>query len=324
MELMGKRILVTGGAGFIASNFITHLMEHTDYDVVSIDRLDDAGSLERLADIKSRYPNRLSCRWHDLRAAVSVDVAPGPFAYIVHMAAGSHVDRSHADPIGFVLDNVLGTANLLEWARKYHRSTKLLYFGTDEIFGPAPEGVDFHEHARFEPENLYAASKAGGELLCLAYVHQHGMPIVATHCCNVYGPSQHAEKFIPLAAGRIARGDVLQVHARDGRSSTRLYIHVDDVSRAVLTVLEKGGTIHDDASGRYNIRADQEIANLDVARRIAALLDKPLHYELVENPPNRPKPDMRYALSDTKLRALGWKPAVDFDAGLAAVVAASR
>ncbi len=317
---MTDRILVTGGAGFIGSNFIRHLLEQTDYDVVSIDRLDDAGSLERLAEIKGAHPMRLSCRWHDLRATITPDVAPGPFKYIVHMAAGSHVDRSHADPIGFVLDNVLGTANLLEWARKHHRSTKLLYFGTDEVFGPAPEGVDFHEHARFEPENLYAASKAGGELLCLAYVHQHGMPIVATHCCNVYGPNQHPEKFIPLAIGRIQRGEVLQIHARDGKSSTRLYIHVSDVARAVLTVLEKGGTIHDDASGRYNIRADRELSNIDVAEQIAALLGRPLRHELVENPPNRPKPDMRYALRDTKLRALGWAPAVTFPDGLRQVV----
>lgn len=317
---MTARILVTGGAGFIGSNFIAYVLENTSYSVLSIDRLDDAGSLERLAAIKSRYPTRLHCRWHDLRAVITPDVAPGEFAYIVHMAAGSHVDRSHADPIGFVLDNVLGTANLLEWARKYQPRTKLLYFGTDEQFGPAPPGVEYREHDRFEPENQYAATKAGAELLCLAYVHQHGMPIVATHCCNVYGPNQSAEKFIPLAIGKIQRGELLQIHARGGVSSSRLYIQVDDVSRAVLTVLERGGVIHDDRSGRYNIRADEEMSNLDVAHNIAALLELPLRYELVENPPNRPKPDMRYGLSDDKLRALGWAPRVGFDEGLADVV----
>lgn len=315
-----QRILVTGAAGFIGSNFTRHLLENTPYAVASLDRLDDAGNLERLAELKTRFPARLQCFWHDLKAPLHSSLIRGDFRYIVHMAAGSHVDRSHTDPIGFVMDNIVGTANLLEWARKNHPTTKLLYFGTDEIFGPAPAGVDFHEHARFEPENMYAATKAGGELLCLAYVHQHHMPIVATHCCNVFGPMQHREKFIPLAIEKISRGDVLQIHARGGVSSSRLYIHVDDVARAVMTVLERGGVIHDDASGRYNIRADLELSNLDVAQRIALLLKQPLRYELVENPTNRPKPDMRYALSDSKLRALGWAPRVEFDAGLADVV----
>lgn len=315
-----QRILVTGAAGFIGANFTRHLLENTEYSVVSLDRLDDAGTLERLVELKSRFPSRLTCYWHDLRASIHGDLIRGYFRFIVHMAAGSHVDRSHADPIGFVMDNVIGTANLLEWARTYHPRTKLLYFGTDEVFGPAPQGIDYSEHSRFEPENLYAATKAGGELLCLAYVHQHHMPIVATHCCNVYGPMQHREKFIPLAIERIRNGEMLQVHARDGVSSSRLYIHVDDVSRAVQTVLERGGVIHDDASGRYNIRADQEILNLDAAKRIASLLGKQLLYELVENPPNRPKPDMRYALADTKLRALGWAPRVQFDDGIEDVV----
>ena len=323
-RLQTGRILVTGAAGFIGSNLARYILENTSYSVVSLDRLDDAGNLERLAELKGRFKTRLQCYWHDLKAKLHPGLIRGEFKYIAHLAAGSHVDRSHADPIGFVLDNVLGTANLLEWAREHHPMTKLLYFGTDEVFGPAPDGVDYHEHSRFEPENMYAATKAGGELLCLAYVHQHGMPIVATHCCNCYGPAQSPEKFIPLAIGRIQRGELLQIHARGGVSSSRLYIQVDDVSAAVMTVLERGGVIHDDQSGRYNIRADQELSNLDVAQRIARLLGRELRYELVENPPNRPKPDMRYALGDTKLRALGWAPRVSFDDGLAAVVSTAQ
>jgi len=315
-----QRILVTGAAGFIGANLTRHILESTPYSVVSLDRLDEAGNLARLSELKQRFPDRLTTYWHDLRAPIHASALRGEFRYIAHLAAGSHVDRSHTDPIGFVMDNVVGTANMLEWARQHHPTTKFLFFGTDEIFGPAPAGVDFHEHSRFEPENLYAATKAGAELLCLAYVHQHHMPIVATHCCNVFGPMQHREKFIPLAIEKIRRGELLQIHARGGKSSSRLYIHVDDVSRAVMTVLERGGVIHDDASGRYNIRANQELSNLDVACRIASLMNRVVRYELVENPPNRPKPDMRYALSDSKLRALGWAPMVDFDAGLSSVV----
>lgn len=321
---MTQRILVTGAAGFIGANLTRHILESTPYSVTSLDRLDEAGNLARLSELKTRFHDRLQCYWHDLRAPIHVSSLKGEYRFIAHLAAGSHVDRSHTDPIGFVMDNVVGTANMLEWARQNQPRTKFLYFGTDEVFGPAPAGLHYHEHSRFEPENLYAATKAGAELLCLAYVHQHGMPIVATHCCNVFGPMQHREKFIPLAIEKIEREEVLQIHARGGVPSSRLYIHVVDVCSAVMAVLERGGVIHDDASGRYNIRADQELSNLDVAQRIATRLGKPLHYELVENPPNRPKPDMRYALSDSKLRALGWAPKVGFDAGIEALLGLSE
>lgn len=320
---MTKRILVTGAAGFIGSNFARYLLEHTDYSVTSLDRLDEAGSLERLAELKSRFPERLDCLWHDLRAAINpMLLRSREFTYLVHMAAGSHVDRSVIDPIGFVMDNVVGTANLLEYARKHRPGVKVLYFSTDEVFGPAEPGEEFDEHARFNPENPYAASKAGGEALCPAYAAQYGMPIVVTHCSNAYGPAQHNEKFIPLAIERISRGEVLQIHARGGIVSSRLYIHVSDVARATLTVLEKGGVICGPRSGRYNIKAAEELDNLYVAHCIAKLLGKSgtWRYELVENPPNRPKPDLRYALADSKLRALGWEPRVSFDEGLRALI----
>lgn len=322
---MSRRLLITGAAGFIGSNFARFLLETTDYSVTSLDRLDEAGSLERLAGLKSRYPTRLECVWHDLRAPISPWLLRGrEFGAIVHMAAGSHVDRSVRDPVGFVMDNVVGTANLLEYARHQQPGVKVLYFSTDEVFGPAGPGEVFDESARFNPENPYAASKAGGEALCPAYAAQYGMPIVVTHCSNAYGPNQHPEKFVPLCIDRIQRGETIQIHARGGIVSSRLYIHVDDVSRATLTVLERGGVICDSTSGRYNIRAMAELSNLYVAQTIASQLGQPLRYELVENPPNRPKPDLRYALSDAKLRALGWEPTVDFETGLAALLGGTR
>ena len=320
---MTGRILLTGAAGFIGSNFARYLLEHTDYSVTSLDRLDEAGSLERLADLKCRFPRRLDCVWHDLQAPIQPRLLRHDYKYVVHMAAGSHVDRSVRDPVQFVRDNVLGTAHLLEFARHHLPGVKVLYFSTDEVFGPARQGEEFDEHARWNPENPYAATKAGGEALCPAYATQYGMPIVVTHCCNAYGPGQDDEKFVPLAIKRIQRGDTLQIHARDGVVSSRLYIHVDDVARATLTVLEKGGVICDPTSGRYNICAAEELSNLVVAERIATLLGKPLRYELVENPPNRPKPDLRYAISDAKLRALGWRPQVSFGDGLASLVASA-
>lgn len=318
---MTDRILVTGAAGFIGSHFVRHLLEQTSYAVTSLDRLDDAGNLDRLVLLQQHYPGRFRNTWHDLRAAIHPRMfRRDHFKYIVHMAAGSHVERSARDPLGFVMDNVVGTANLLEYARHHQPDAKVLYFSTDEVFGPAPEGVEFDEHARHEPENHYAASKAGGEALCPAYAHQCGMPIVVTHCCNAYGPRQDPEKFIPLCIDRVSRGETIQIHARGGVSSSRLYIHVDDVARATLTVLERGGTICGPTSGRYNIRAAAEQSNLDVAQQVAALLGKSLRYELVENPANRLKPDMRYGISDAKLRALGWAPRVGFADGLRALI----
>ncbi len=317
---MNENMLITGAAGFIGSHFARHVLETTSYNVTALDRLDDAGNLSRIAELKCRFPERLSVLWHDLKAELKPGDLAREFKHIVHMAAGSHVDRSLSHVLQFCQDNVLGTANVLEYARHHQPGAKVLYFSTDEVFGPAPEGHEFHEHSRHEPENHYAATKAAAEALCPAYAHQCGMRIVVTHCCNAYGPNQHAEKFIPIVINKVRRGEVVQIHSRGGKSTSRLYIHVDDVARATMAVLECGGVICDDSTGRYNIRAAAEQSNLDVAASIAELMGSTLRFELVENPPNRIKPDMRYGISDAKLRALGWEPRVPFHVGLAEVV----
>lgn len=312
-------ILITGAAGFIGSHLARFILENTDMTVVGLDRLDEAGDQKRLAPLREKHGRRLAVVWHDLRAIINPERLRqfGSFKWVAHLAAGSHVDRSLLDPTGFVLDNVLGTAHLLEYVRQHQPlCEKALYFGTDEIFGPAPEGVVYDEHSRWEPENVYASTKAGGEALCPAYAHQFGLPLVVSHCSNAYGPLQDREKFIPLCHGKVTRGELVQIHARDGKISSRLYVHVDDVSRAVLTILEKGGIIHDPTSGRYNIVASQELSNLLVAEMIADVVGKPLRHELVERPAGRPKPDMRYALSGKKLEALGWEATVPFEVGL--------
>jgi dTDP-glucose 4,6-dehydratase len=320
----GQRILITGAAGFIGSNLARYILENTGYSVASLDRLDDAGNLERIAELKGRFPARLQSYFHDLRAPIHADFIRGEFKYIAHLAAGSHVDRSVRNPLEFVADNCTGTANLLEWARRHTPKTKLLYFSTDEVVGAAGDSEEFDELSPMNPLNPYAAAKAAGEVLCPAWANTYGLPIAVTRCTNVYGPMQHAEKFIPLCIERIARGEMIQIHAQGARSSTRFYVHVDDVSRAVLTVLEKGGTLGGRGTGRYGISGDQEYSNLDVARRIAHLMDRPLRYELVDFVPNRPRHDMRYAIKSSKLEELGWSPQVSFDDGLADVVSTAQ
>ncbi len=314
------RILVTGAAGFIGANFCRYVLENTPYSIAALDRLDDAGNLQRIAELKQRYTTRLSSYWHDLRAPIHADYIRGEFRYIVHLAAGSHVDRSVRNPLEFIQDNCVGTANLLEWARRQAPTTKLLYFSTDETVGAAEEGQEFDEQSPMNPLNPYAAAKAAGEVLCPAWANTYGMPIVVTRCTNVYGPMQHREKFIPLCIDRIQRGEVIQIHARGSQSSTRFYVHVDDVSRAVLTVLELGGVLGGRGTGRYGISGDREYSNYEVAERVAGLLGRELRFEYVDFVANRPKHDMRYAIKSTRLEALGWSPRVPFEDGLAETV----
>jgi dTDP-glucose 4,6-dehydratase len=316
---MTDRILCTGGLGFIGSHFVEHLLATTTDDVVVLDRIDAAGNQSRLPEWAIKE-GRLRVVWHDLKAPINQSVGKqlgNDFRYVVHMAAGSHVDRSIKEPALFVLDNVLGTCHLLDWLRDSTTVGKILYFGTDEIFGPAKPGQKFKDHARIRSNNPYSATKAGGEVLCDAYVHQYGMPIVVTHSTNVYGPRQDPEKFIPLVVGKLRRDETVQIHCDEhGNVSTRYYLWVEDVCRAVMTVLRKGGILSGRATGKYNISGALEVSNLDLAQMIASLMGATLRYELVTSPAGRPKPDMRYGLDCTRLKALGWRPLVSLEQGL--------
>lgn len=332
------RLLLTGSAGFIGSHLVDRILRDTDWELVCLDRLDHAGNLGRLVALDSFAQHRKRCKvvFHDLRAAISPSVAAGlgRCDYIAHLAAGSHVDRSVLDPGGFVLDNVLGVVNLLDWARAggIKPDGKALIFSTDEVFGPAGPGDLFGEGARLNPNNPYAATKAGGELIAPAYANTYGMRLQVTRCANVFGPRQDPEKFIPLVIRKVLAGETVQIHAKwetfevNGfhaampirRPATRLYTYQANVTSAVLHVLKHGECIQgeDASSGRYNISGGEELSNLVVAERIAALVGKPLHYELVVDPPGRPRPDMRYSIDASKLIASGWSPTVGFEEGL--------
>jgi dTDP-glucose 4,6-dehydratase len=326
------KLLVTGGAGFLGHHFVRYVLDHTDWSVVCLDRIDSAGDMNRLPSSP-----RLAFVHHDLRAEINVSLGlrvldglgkfgKGPFDHVVHMAAGSHVDRSVIDPVGFILDNVVGTAHLLEFFRlrgALRSGGKILYFSTDEVFGPAPDSVSYGEWARFNPNNPYSAAKGGGELLCSAYANTYGLPILVTHCTNVFGERQHREKFIPLLIDQIRRHETVKIHADASKTkaASRYYTYVDNVSSAVLFLLERGECL--DGSGlfgKYNISGEVEISNLDLAQTVADLMHRPLSYEMVDYCADRPRHDMRYAVSDDNLRAIGWKPEVTFLEGLERVV----
>lgn len=332
---MAKKILVTGGAGFLGSHFLEAILKETDWTIVCLDRLDSSGNLNRIADteIWKTEKHRLRYVYHDLRAEINDGVGrlllmekgnpmPVPFDYVVHMAAGSHVDRSISDPVGFVMDNVVGTANLWnflrifkDWALKDDGSSRVLNFGTDEVFGPAPEGVLYKEWDRHNGNNPYAATKAGAEDLVIAFAHTYGIPTQAVNCMNIYGERQHPEKFVPMTIYNVLHGKTVTIHANatKTKAGTRFYLHARNVCSAVLWVLQNGDIMDGSGTkGKYNIVGDQEVSNLEMAQLIADILGKPLKYEMVDFHSSRPGHDLRYGLDGTRLYGGGWKPPVNF------------
>jgi dTDP-glucose 4,6-dehydratase len=314
---------------------IEYLLRHTDWNLVVLDRLDSAGSLNRLYGMPSwgTHRHRVAYRHHDLRAAVSTSVAAeligpfgnSPFDRVIHLAAGSHVDRSVSEPTLFVLDNVLGTEHLLELLLKpgvFRRDNgRALHVSTDEVFGSAPPGVAFKPWDRFNPTNPYAATKAGAESLVVACAATFDLPLLVVHMTNVVGPSQAMEKFLPIAMVCIQSGQEVPIHAVNGQVCSRYYVDVENVCSGMHTILERGQALDgSDRSGRYNISGDVELSNIELCKRVARLMGKEFKFRLVENPQGRLKPDLRYCLDDAETRALGWKSPVRFDEGLARTV----
>ena len=187
---MSKKILITGGAGFIAHHLIDKILSSTDWEIITLDRLDFSGNLNRLKEVVNAYPKsdqkRVKIVHHDLKAELNPEISSiiGNIDYIGHLAAGSHVDRSISFPLEFVMDNVVGTAHILDYARKLNNLERFAYFSTDEVFGPAPVGVNYKENDRYNSTNPYSASKAGGEELVVAYENTYGLPSLITHILN--------------------------------------------------------------------------------------------------------------------------------------------
>ena len=244
-----KKVLITGGAGFIAHNLIYHILKTTNWDIVSLDRLDYSGNLNRLDNVLSTLTDkdrsRLKIVFNDLKAELNPWIRKeiGEVNIILHLAAGSHVDRSIEFPVEFVMDNVVGTANILEYARyidnKNSQFEKFVYFSTDEVFGPAPDGVNYKENDRYNSTNPYSATKAGGEELAVAYENTYNLPIIVTHTMNVFGERQHPEKFIPMCIKKIRDGETVTIHSDKSKkiAGSRHYIHAEDVSEAILFLL---------------------------------------------------------------------------------------
>lgn len=317
---MKKRVLVTGGAGFIAHHLIGQILKTTDWEIVSLDRLDYSGNLNRLHDLMLSFPEeerkRVKIVHHDLKASINplVKSEIGSVDYILHLAAGSHVDRSIKYPMEFVLDNVVGTCNILDHAREQDWLERFIYFSTDEVFGPAPNGIMYEENDRYNSTNPYSATKAGGEELAVAYENTYNLPIYITHTMNVFGQRQHPEKFIPMCIRKIKDGEVVDIHSDPTKTTpgSRHYIHAEDVASAILFLLNKKQISEMTWGGakcpKFNIVGSEELNNLELARIIAQAQDKELKYQLVDFHSSRPGHDLRYALSGDKMKVMGWEP----------------
>ena len=301
------RLIITGGAGFIGSGFIRHILQtRSDWQIINFDALTYAGNLENLSAVEDNP------RYEFVRGSIdeheqASDVVAREADAIINFAAESHVDRSIMDAASFVQTNVLGTQILLEAARKA-RSLRFIQISTDEVYGTLGPTGSFTETSPLAPNSPYAASKACADLLARSYHSTYGMDIVVTRCCNNYGPYQFPEKLIPLMTLNALQDRKLPVYG-DGLH-TRDWVHVLDHSRAIEAILEDGqpGSV-------YNIGADHEETNLDLVQKILRLLNKP--DSLIESVRDRPGHDRRYAVDATKLRdELGWAPIVPFDQGL--------
>lgn len=356
-----KKILVTGAAGFIGHHIIESLLKNTDYEIITLDRLSVSGNLNRYSDIEiwNQESHRVKILHHDLRSPVNdwLKYEIGYVDYILHMAASTHVDRSITDPMSFVLDNVVATTNILEFAKtglrmnvvgegenmKKYRSGLFIYFSTDEVFGPAAEGVAYGEWARYNSGNPYSAAKAGGEEMALAYANTYRIPTIVTHTMNVFGERQHPEKFIPLVINKVLKGETITIHSNKDKTKagSRFWIHARNVASAIIFLMDRFEKSEIDADGRkqmlnphwadkFNIVGEMEVDNLQMAQFIYETVKDITHpntpvpievpHEMVDFHSSRPGHDLRYALDGTKMKEMGWNLPVSFTESLKEVI----
>ena len=305
---MMDKLLVTGGAGFIGSNFVLYALERwPDAEIVVLDKLTYAGNLENLKAV--RDAPRFTFIKGDIADEDVVRRAMAGCDAAINFAAETHVDRSILFPREFVWTDVVGTFTLLEAARDLGVK-KFVQVSTDEVYGSVDEGA-FDELAALNPSSPYSASKAGGDLLALAYAKTFDAPVLVARSTNNYGPYQYPEKFIPLFITNALDGRPLPVYG-DGRQ-VRDWLHVRDNCEALALLLERG-----EAGTVYNVAGDCELENIDVARRILKALGK--DEDLITYVKDRPAHDRRYALSCERVKALGWRAETPVDAGLAETV----
>jgi len=308
------KILISGGCGFVGHHFVEHFLKHTDAHIVILDRLNYSGSIDRLRDIEVYNDERITLLTANFELPVDENLANeiGEVDYIFHLGAETHVDNSITDPMKFVKANVVGTANLLDFARTLKTLKCFYYFSTDEVFGSKPEGFSEVDDTHY-PSNPYSATKSGGEMLVQAYKNTYKLPAVITRTMNIFGERQHSEKYIPLCIDKINKGETITIHSNSEKTKagSRFYIHARNVADGYLHLIKN--EVYD---GVYHIVGEKEVDNLELAQYIADVLEKPLNYEMVDFHSSRPGHDLRYALSPKSMEAIGWKPPKTYEQSL--------
>lgn len=311
------RVLITGAAGFIGSHAARYFCSrYPDWDFLTIDRLNYAASLDRIRDLVYPVDPRLHRAlirvvYHDLRSPVPDHVRKqlGDLDYILHFAAETHVDRSMVDPLPFLESNVVGTYNLLEYARLWQPTLRMFFYvSTDEVYGPAPPGVDYAETAPHRPSNPYSATKAAAEDLVYAWEHSMGVPAIITNTMNNIGEMQHPEKYVPKVIRAIERGEVITVHGSPDQPGTRKYLYAEDHGDAIGFLMEHGRR-----GERYNVVGTEEVSNLEMVRRLERIMGKQARIRFVDFHSTRPGHDLRYSLDGSKMEQMGWVPGHSVD-----------
>jgi dTDP-glucose 4,6-dehydratase len=304
------KVLVTGGAGFIGSNFVRYaIAAHPDWHVTTLDKLTYAGRLENLKALEG-HPRHTFVHGDIADAAVAAPLVQAA-DYVVHFAAETHVDRSIMEAGEFIKTDVIGTFVLLEAARQAKHLKRFVQISTDEVYGSVPEGSSV-ETDELRPRNPYSASKAGADRLAYSFWATYDVPVIVTRASNNYGPNQFPEKVIPLFITNLIDGLPVPLYG-DGQN-VRDWLHVEDHCRGVDQLLENS-----EPGQVYNIGGGNEVKNVDLTHRLLELVGRPT--SLIQPVSDRPGHDRRYSLSTAKLQALGWRPKHDFEEGLAQTVA---
>ena len=312
-----KRIIVTGGCGFIGHHLVQHLLINTNWKIVVIDKLSYASNgFERLREIGALNNDRVKVFPIDFSYPLSEGIIREigtNVNYIAHLGAESHVDNSISNPRNCFQSNINGTIEMLEYAKTLKKLEVFFYFSTDEVFGPAPKNFAFKEWDRHHPTNPYSASKSSAEGICLSYSNTFRLPVIIVNNMNVFGERQHEEKFIPMTIKNILLGKKVFIHSDRRRKSpgSRFYIHARNVCASLLFLLKKGKI-----GEKYHVIGEKEVDNFELASLIAKIMKKKLNYKFIDFHSTRPGHDLRYALDDINLKALGWKQPKNFEKSL--------
>ena len=323
---MTKRVLITGGDGFVAAHVMKRILDTTNWEIVALTAKNHLALPARLrfaaADKEDNY-SRIMLVPCDLTKPISDDTAVlfGKIDYLINLASESHVDRSISDPSNFIINNVQVICNVLDWAR-LNRPEKVLHVSTDEVFGPYTDHL-FSEWDTHLPSNPYSASKAAQEDIIFAYWRTYQVPISIINIMNLVGECQNIEKFTPMAINKIMNDETLDIHTYDnGKVGKRYWLHAGNQASALLHVLDMPVVLPDaaDKPSKFNVAGDAEFSNLEWAQKIAGILNKTLKYRLVESSTIRPGYDAMYGLDNSKLLNSGWIAPYDLEKDLPQII----